>query len=223
MCYAVTPLLQSFTNYLNGKKEYVFWGGLLLLILGLQILDTVKAINITVPWLACYIVGYGISYRYYNKNVNSSDKLTLKSIAFILLPICIALNGFQIYIQYISKIHILNGVLKSLLNLIFEYAHACLGIILFLFFILIFNKIFKSVYKNNGFKNVLNYSDQYSFDIYIVHQIFILGKFSIMGRTPYFCSDILIIIILVLISSFVLRKMSSWIHKLLIKKVGGYF
>lgn len=64
ICYAITSLLQNIFCCLNDKSELLFWVGSFLLVISLQILDIVRAIDIIIPWIACYIFGYGINIRF---------------------------------------------------------------------------------------------------------------------------------------------------------------
>lgn len=217
ICYIITPLLQIIFENLNNKSEISFWIFSIFLILVLQILEITKITSIIIPWISCYIFGYAISNRYTIERLNRNDKLTLKSITFYSSLICIILNGFKIYITYISKPEFKSSLNSEWLGYFFKYSHVSLGLTLFLVMFIVLNNLPQKYIKIKNTENILNYNDLYAFDIYIVHQIFILGKFSLIGSTDYLFLDIIIIILLTLISSFILRKISINIHILLLK------
>lgn len=54
-------------------------------------------------------------------------------------------------------------------------------------------------------RNILDISDRYSYDIYIVHHIYILGPFSLMEITQYKIINIITILILIILSSIFLE------------------
>lgn len=220
-CYIITPLLQKIFDGLNKEKEFYYWAILFLMILILQGLDILNIINITVPWIACYVAGYAISRRYVNSQ-DETDIFSLKSITIIIIPISIILNGFKVYFTYISNVEISNRVLSALINLLFQYSHVFLGLTLFFSMYILFNKYSDKIYKSSIFTNLLDISDKYSFDVYIVHQIFILGQLSLMGLTSYIGLDIIIIIILILMSAYLLRKLSLYVDVFLEKHLSFY-
>lgn len=101
-------------------------------------------------------------------------------------------------------------------NLIFDlltrYAHGFLGVALFLALYWLFEDASHTV--------VLQLSDRYSYYIYLVHQVYILGPLSLMNFTPSAAVNISLICCCILISGVVLEKvtvqmnrvMNQWIH-----------
>lgn len=96
--------------------------------------------------------------------------------------------------------YFLSGRWEILFNIV---AHAGGGIAIFT---LLFNiNNCKSV--NNGGGVI----DRYSYEIYIVHHIFILGPFSLLFLTPFKTMNILVIILLICLATVVLKKASTLI------------
>ena len=211
ICYLITPLLQSFYEQLKDKSEITFWVTLLLVVVIGEIYQAYGLINTYIPRITCYIFGYFIAKRYSNNSDESKNeqirdekcynKLTLSSLTLILIIITLIMNIFKIYVKYIGHIE-LTGFISKFINLIFDYTHSLLGITLFFTMYWLFSKILSNKSEKKG---ILYYSDKYSYDVYIVHQIYILGVFSLISLTEYLSLNILIIAILIIISAVLLH------------------
>lgn len=53
---------------------------------------------------------------------------------------------------------------------------------------------------------VLDFSDKYSYDIYIVHMIYVKGPLSVLSVTGSYIVNVLIMIVIVIISAWILYK-----------------
>jgi peptidoglycan/LPS O-acetylase OafA/YrhL len=131
---------------------------------------------------------------------------------FLFLVISIVMNGIQIYFN--------NTIIASIntksiwYNDFCSYAHVSLGISIFLVLYILLG------YINFGkFKIILSLSDQYSYEIYLVHQIFILGPFCLEKFTSYIVINIILICIVILALSALLKKISAPIKKRIIKQL----
>jgi peptidoglycan/LPS O-acetylase OafA/YrhL len=108
------------------------------------------------------------------------------------------MNSVKIYVKYINYVE-LPGILSKIVN---DYSHSLLGISLFFGMYWLFTGILT---EKSGGKGLLYYSDKYSYDIYIVHQIYILGAFTLIGLTGFLALDILIISVAIVISAVLLQ------------------
>ena len=91
------------------------------------------------------------------------------------------------------------------------YSHAFLGAWLFTILFWIFNKI------NIKSNRLLEFSDKYSYHIYLVHQIFILFHMSLLNLTPYLVINICLILICSILSGIILKKIDAFINVHIIK------
>lgn len=200
VCYLITPILQSlYENILKDKSEIRFWSVFLLIIALIQFISIIGVININIPNLLCYIIGYFISRRYFNLNYkDKNDKLKISYITIIFTLLAIVTNAIVIYIRYIKKVE---GM--ELGNLFFDYSHMLLGVSIFFVIYWICKNI------NLQQSKLLNFSDKYSFEVYIVHQFYILGRFSMMGLTPILLINILLIAFMIIISAFTLKYLTN--------------
>jgi hypothetical protein len=194
----------------------VFWLILLSIIAIGEIYQTYAIVDAYMPRIACYLFGYFIAKRYGGyenndkekeeaKNINNinvlekvNNKLTLKSLTLILVIITLLMNSYKIYIKYFHYTE-LPGILSKIVH---DYSHSLLGISLFFGMYWLFTLILSNKSEKKG---LLYYSDKYSYDIYIVHQIYILGAFTLIGFTEYLALDIVIISVLIIISAILLQ------------------
>ena len=200
VCYLIAPIVQSlYENILKDKSEIRFWSVFLLIIALIQFISIIGVININIPNLLCYIIGYFISRRYFNLNYkDKNDKLKISYITIIFTLLAIVTNAIVIYIRYIKKVE---GM--ELGNLFFDYSHMLLGVSIFFVIYWICKNI------NLQQSKLLNFSDKYSFEVYIVHQFYILGRFSMMGLTPILLINILLIAFMIIISAFTLKYLTN--------------
>jgi surface polysaccharide O-acyltransferase-like enzyme len=214
ICYLLTPILQSlYDNLMKDKKEVKFWGVLFFIIIFIQFIKKVGLIVINVPNLSCYILGYFISRRYYNtKYINSNDRLSLLQTTMVFTIASILSNGIVIYYRYYRKMENMAAG-----NLFFDFSHMLLGISLFFIMYSIFNNIDKRFI--NG--RIIDCMDRYSFEIYIVHHIYILGRFSLMNLTNSLWINIIIVVIAIMISAFALKHITNFIMKVISQLVSN--
>lgn len=115
--------------------------------------------------------------------------------------IAVAGNGMQIFCDYIANIDFTGfGIIKN-------YNHVMLGVFIFLLLKVIFEKV-----NLNRIEKLLKLSDAYSFEVYLVHQLLILGPFSLLALTGYSSVNILIMLIGVFILALLLKKAEKICH-----------
>lgn len=187
MCYLITPLLQVYRNKcVEGKRTIMVFTVLGVIITSILIQGFT---TFNPAWICCYVLGYALGMN--EKNEYISEKV-LMIIAGI---IAVAGNAVQIYCDYIANIDFTGfGIIK-------DYNHVMLGVFIFIQLKAIFEKVDLS-----KFRKLLKLSDTYSFEVYLVHQLLILGPFSLFGLTGYSLLNILIMLLGVGILAFVLKK-----------------
>lgn len=193
-CYLITPILQLiFKNDKNKLKK------LILLIILLQVLQIYNAINIVVPWIVNYIIGY-----YYSKCCKTKRSKRIYNICIYILTILIL--PLHIILQENLNVE-LPMIIKDYGLLICNWGHVLLGSSIFI----ILYKLFNILKIKNNF--ILKFSDKYSFFVYLVHQIFILENFSMLHITKNMFYNIALIMLVSILSGIVLY----YIYVLIIK------
>lgn len=199
-CYIITPFLSAYFNKNNNFNLIIRY---ILALLGTYFVFKYFVTAFNGAWISCYITGFFLSKIEYTK--------LYKTISFCFIALAIITNGIQISVDYFNLFAIPAYIFTTFCN----YSHMLLGISLFL--------IFKFLFKNIKENKLLSFSDKYSYEIYLVHQFFILGPISFMKLTPYTALNIFIICIAILICGITAKTVSDFIHnsinKMLLKDI----
>lgn len=191
-CYFITPLIDKIERKISGDGtiKYILKIGCLLI--GIEIIFYYYVQSVTGAWVNCYVIGFLLG-----KYVKSGKEL--KKINRMIFPLTVILNIGQIYLQYINK------SVVSRENIFFvryiNYAHICLGITIFLVIYLFFQDKRCLL---EPFKKILTLSDKYSYDIFLVHSLYIMGPFNLEKITVFPVFNIGIILVLITLSGILL-------------------
>lgn len=187
MCYLITPLLQGYRNKcVEGKRTIVVFTVLGVIITSVLIQGFT---TFNPAWICCYVIGYALGMNEKGKYISETVLMIIAGI------IAVAGNAVQIYCDYVANIDFTGfGIIKN-------YNHVMLGVFIFLLLKVAFEKV-----NLNRIGKLLKLSDAYSFEVYLVHVLLILGPFSLLALTEYSLFNILIMLLGVSILAFVLKK-----------------
>lgn len=204
-CYLITPLLIKIINEIEKKNNFMYIIEIIFILIVTELTCSLFFNYFNGAWINCYILGLLI-YRLKN------NKVKIWNITkWIILLLSFVMNIIQIYISYFSDLKFI-GAYELLFTKWCNYAHVLLGIVLVMLIIKIFNKI---NYKPSILTKILKLSDKYSYDIYIVHQFFILGEYSILK----FCNSKIIGIVIVVIITILSAVLLNYISKVVKEKL----
>lgn len=200
-CYVITPILNSFRDkYI--KNEESLWIGTILSVFVVSVFGSLFANFYNPARLSCYIIGYALG-------LNEDRKLIKDKVLLILFGVLALIgNGIQIYSDYVKGVQ-LSGYIATVYRYFQNYNHVFLGVFLFL----VMKKAFDHVTFERSLKDLLNITDKYSYEIYLVHQFLILGPFSLMALTTVIPVNIGIILIGIGIMAWVLKRFENLIMK----------
>lgn len=209
LCYLITPLLSDYLNLSNKKQNYIFKIIFILFIIAFAV-NFFGVVNFNAFWIVNYILGYIFS-MYYVKHGYDYKKI----LDFILILIVLLLP-FRMYIES----NLLDSTNFFVLKFC-DFYHVILGCGIFLSLYRIFNNTNFSLKS----RKILDFFDKYSYFIYLVHQIFILNKYSYLFITDYLILNIIFIVFSSIFWGVCLFKVNNIITKfvdLLYKKtIGG--
>ena len=184
-CYLVTPYLATFRDCI-AQKTFVKQIILLLLLFCIVTIVGVWTNSFFPGNICCYMIGFFMSVfvkRYGNKVINLSFQ-------FSLFP-CFLSNAIYITLKYIKGLE-MQGVYSHCT----AYSHMFLALSLVTLFMIIF--------KNIKYGKFFEWSDNYSYEVYIVHQLFILSPFTLLTLTSNAALNILIALIVIFFSGYLL-------------------
>lgn len=194
-CYFITPLMYKYNIAKSVTSEIKFYSLMLVQFLIIQII----ILNSFAPWIVIYMFGFYISGRY-NYKFPSKIKYLIFAITILALPV-------KIYFQYFY-IYDLDSTVYKILQLGFTWYQVFLGCTIFILLFDLFSKT-KRLRSKKYLTKIVHVIDDYSYEIYITHHIFILGTFSILKITPYVAFNVMIIIMLTSLSALILKKISN--------------
>ncbi len=197
-CYLITPVLfllkKRLLSFSLLKTSFLY---LIIIIITITI-TTVSNFYFSAAKFICYVMGYFLSDLYQKSNYNF-----LKIATIVFGSLAIPITALRIYLKYFYSFS--DNRLLKIFNFAEPYAHLLLGVFIFLLMYLLF--------KNFPQTPIINFFNKYSYSIYIVHHIFILGPFSLMEITNYTLINYCIVLISISISALALNFINSKITK----------
>ena len=199
ICYAVLILLDRFKEKYVKNSDSFFIFSVVSVVVALVVFGLVFSYYKT-DCIICYILGYCLGVNDTGKYIPYTFNVVLFSFFAIIG------NGLQIYFNYIRKIVIPQGIIE-LYRVFLLCNHVTLGIILFIVLKFLFDKVqFRP--KMLAF---LDKTDNYSYEVYLVHQFMILGPFSLMKIMGFMPINIFIIFLMIVVLAFILKLVDSHI------------
>lgn len=206
-CYLLTPLFYDLKKFFKKKAKdsnlkyiiYVLIFMMLLEVFGYAFKSYFAACRIN-----CYVMGFFLFPAL-------KEKFTKNNIFLYMLQGLILVGVMYSWykLRYIIKPAGGTVLIKNLVNLGINYSCVIQAFVLFNFYVLggkIFSKI-KLVRK------VLDFSDYYSFDIYICHMIYVKGTLNLLKVTNSYAINIFIILVLSILSGVVLKHISKLFNR----------
>ena len=195
-CYLLTPVLNDIRNRIikyNFARKLIYCVLLMVLvhIICDKFIPYFNGYNVN-----CYIAGYSIS-------ILSQDKEDFKFARNTLLicsPLMLVMNGIQIYSNYINSGSAIAEI-KFSIPYFDGYAHMLLGVCSFLFIYII------CPFRKNNW--LLTFSDQNSYYIYLVHNIFIQEPFTFMLKEQFSFTLMIISLVLIVFAGMLLKVWSG--------------
>lgn len=186
MCYLMTPLLQGYRNKCVEDKRTIVFFSVMGVIITSVLIQGFTTFN--PAWICCYLIGYALGINEKHKYISEKVLMTITGV------IAIAGNAIQIYCDYIANIDFTGfGIIKN-------YNHVMLGAFIFMLLKVVFERI-----DLTGIGKLLNISDEYSFEMYLVHQLLILGPFSLLALTGNALLNLFIALLGICSLSFLLK------------------
>ena len=195
-CYLFTPILFEIINYFNKHSDFKFYIYSLNFLILVHILLIKHFPYFSPAWINCYILG-----MLYSKIENKSQ-IKIFEISTIVLSLSMVLMQFRV--DYFNGS--LPNIIMNKYQFFCEYVHVLLGISL----IFIIRYIFNYFFKGKEFV-ILNWSDKYSYDVYLTHHIFIQSPIACVNFISRRFIAIPLAIFLSVITAVVLYNLSKYV------------
>lgn len=209
-CYVITPMLSlSFKNLLEGEyfESHLYRlsiGGVLAVYLFVGYYT-----NLMDPgFIASYVIGFAVG-KY-------SIRSELKTFPYAMILLGAILTAFR-YIFGISY-SFENGLFRSY----YFFSRIFLGIAVFYLIWIIVSKVDEIVGADKfSMRRTINVIGRSSFFIFIVHNVFIYGKLSLLDKTQYMFINILCFGSAVVIGGFLLGWADKLCRRLTLQNIGS--
>lgn len=201
-CYLMAPLFLKWITYIEEHKGLLYYMMIFCTLLGILVFFY-KYASYYKPWdTLCYFIGI-----LYGRLAMRKENVLIAIWNIILVGGTLLLKGFlkftDQHMDYIYA-HDLAGLQYQL----YKMSHAFMGITFVIICVFIYKVIFQS--KSNRLVEIfLGWSDKYSYFIYLTHQIFMLGAFSLCAYIVSKKVAMLVILACTLIAAWCLQRMSQ--------------
>ncbi len=207
LCYFITPFLKKiFEKCANSKSISM---KIMVVLIILFFLCLVQTYRIS-AWYFVFILGLFLGNTHLEKRIKYIIYCVIVVLSVIINMICIYYNYISLY-EFGEKYKIIYEIFSN-------YGRAFLGISIFVIFKAILEKL-KNGYSNQTIK-LLDFSDKYSYNIYLVHQFIILGPLSLMSITNYKLLNIVLICSIIIALAIINNYVSKLLLKIIYNKGG---
>lgn len=198
LCYLATPMLYDIKCYLRKKGHML--AGVILLIAAMEILLKSFESSFMPYWLSLYVIGYFLP--------ETKDEAKLKLLwavsAFFGVGLTALTYWYKFY-YYDSVYGLVSNFTYKLFAFLFEYGVVIFGLAVFLSFII----LTRNIHLPEWVRKLFDKTDVLSYDVYLVHMIFVEGCLSIIGRTGNAALEAVVTLSEVFIAAAVLHWISA--------------
>jgi fucose 4-O-acetylase-like acetyltransferase len=206
LCYFLTPFYGKLFDSVEKKSTGRFFFTAVGMLLLNELIFYRFFYYFHPAWMNCYLLGF-LFRRIYERRT----PIVRRAVTGVVTVIGLGLNGFQIWVSYALRPE-LSSAEQWFYDRLCEHAHTFLGVLLFLGL----KKLFSLVLRENRtmkLYGLLRFSDQYSYDIYLVHQFLILGPFTMMELTAFRWVNVTLILVCVVSLGVGVHVVSSLLRK----------
>ena len=131
--------------------------------------------------------------------------------------LCAVISAVYLFVRVFWAIGILHigKTAEDILYILFNYGHVCLSIVI----VFLLKKIWRLIQNGawSDLKKILDITDKYSYDVYLVHHILVLGAYSVYNYINNIVIGSIVIFMLTCLWAFLINRLSQLIEKRLIE------
>lgn len=195
-CYLATPVLFAIINFIEKKDKFNYAYSLALFIS----VDFIVKYHFS-TFSSTLINSYILGMLYSRIESNNKLRMLFRNNILVLCSIAILI---QCSIDYLNIWKVPLSLIDAYQHLC-EYGHVFLGVLLVYSIRCIFNKL-----KNRNIYYLLDWSDKYSYEVYLTHHLFIQSPLACVMFIPNKFIAISLAIVLTIIFAMVLNHISNF-------------
>ena len=202
LCYLITPVLLPVIRKAEESHGFGCVVRCLLLLGFIELVFVCFQDYFKAAWINCYVLGMIIC------SLEQKEKIW-KAAKVIIAAVCVLMNVVKIYINNFSAVKF-SGFSDTLYNEWQAYAHVLLGICLVMLLRWLYKKIKQPPQQ---LLKILDMSDVYSYDIYLVHQMFIMRTYSVVNVCESKIIGTVLALAVIAASGWLLNKLAGLSRK----------
>lgn len=207
-CYCITPIFSAVTEEMSKKTPKVLLLQCILLAVFLQFAGDYFVRSFRGVRIYCYVLGLLMA------KVENRNKQTFGFMVKLMYVSCVVLNGSQILVDSILKYSFESELFARLYQHWCNHAHITLGITLVILIRNAYRRWEISTPSRGGaFLALLNFSDKYSYDVYLVHQFYILGAGALLRSFKSNFIGVCIVSIVIVLSAVALNYIAQLVRQ----------
>ncbi len=203
-CYLITPLLASFAAAGTRRGPGVEVAKMLVSVFAVFLVCRYFVPYFNSAHVNCFVIGFFL------RRIHASDERWATGCCAAIIGIAICMNAVQIASVYYSYPPFEPLYASKWFSIFKSYAHTFLGVSLFI----ILRAVAKRAKMPAGARKILDCSDEYSYDVYLVHQFFIFSPFALMAFTPSLVLNIGAVLLATGVAAWiartVCRRLQAW-------------
>ncbi len=196
-CYLLLPIFLEIINEIEKRNNIIFGGELFVLLLVVHIVIKRLFDNFNPSWINCFVLGI----IYSRLELRKKYKYIFTIVAIIL---CLVIIPIQFRIDYWPHGE-LSPFCARHYKYFCNYGHVFGGITI----VLLLRTIYKRYCKKIKIYPILDWTDKYSYDVYLVHHIFVQSAFACVEFITNRWIALPIAIVLTILFSMLLYFISS--------------
>jgi peptidoglycan/LPS O-acetylase OafA/YrhL len=211
-CYIITPLLYDFKLLVLKKNWHLFHFMCILVVVMLlvEIIGRAFGSYFIGAWINCYIFGFFLP--------NMASQLKKKGQYWVAVALAVLStfgNLYTLYVRYQLLPDYQSGLKYELCTYFINYSRVLFALTIFCVLLLIGKLL---INKSNIIQRILDFSDKYSYDIYIVHMIYVKGILSLLDFTNSYIFNVILMLITTIVSAYILNTICSYIRRIMRKE-----
>ncbi|MBR0410775.1 MAG: acyltransferase [Eubacterium sp.] len=200
-CYLLTPIFSEIINAIDERSNCRFWIESIVLLLIVQVAIMVFFRSFSAAWINCFVIG-----MIYCK-IEQREIVNRRLFNVIVIVLCLLIVPIQFRIDYWPHRE-LPSLIASLYGQFTNYGHVFLGIAA----VILIRFVFKKINTKKDGHHLLDWSDKYSYDVYLVHHVFVQSAFGCVEFISNRWIALPLAVILSIICAVLLYHVSNYIR-----------
>ena len=200
-CYLLSPILSEVLNAIDKRSNIRFWVEAILVLLIIHVVIKRFFGNFNPAWVNCFVMGMIYS------RIEQKGRRSKRAFACLTVVLCLIIIPLQFRIDYWPHEE-LPSFFANRYIYFQNYGHVFLGIAMVMLIRIIYNRIHFSHEKHY----ILDWSDKYSYDVYLVHHVFVQSAFACVGFIDNRMLALPLALILTVLSSMIIYYISKQVR-----------